>query len=91
MTDAFRTVTVRSRPNTATSGKPGPTLVERRNWLLWGHPSPQTEHKVLVVLAVLLAAIALVAALSQPGEPRSQRADPPAQTRTSVVIVAPLA
>lgn len=90
MTDLFKGVTVRSVLETLFFGKPGATAEERRNYLYWGHPAPRAEHKVILLLAMALTAVAVVLiAVDADAAPRSHlRSVEPA---SRIVVLAPLA
>lgn len=94
MTDLFKNVTVRSVLETLLFGKPGANAEERRNYLCWGHPAPRAEHKVIVLLAMALTALAVAliafeadAAPRSHSQPNAQHAEPVSR----IVVLAPLA
>lgn len=94
MIDLFKGVTVRSVLETLFLGKPDATAEERRNYLYWGHPAPRAEHKVILLLAVALTALAVgliamdaAAAPRQHSRPNADNAEPVSR----IVVLAPLA
>lgn len=90
MIDLFKSITVRSVLETLFFGKPGASAEERRNYLCWGHPAPRAEHKVILLLAMALTALAIVLiAVDANAAPRSHSRS--VEPVSGIVVLPPLA